>query len=192
MVRLEIKNLKSKGIIRWVVEVLVLAVLLWLFFILAGRALCHIALGQIAELTNTKIKTGSVTFHTDGSVLIKELVVSPFEKRSDDDTILKAETVYARFSLGSLFLLRPRLKVIDVNDFAFNAQYDLDTGWWNLSALKIKPPKGTSGKMPRIHLKAGTLQYSKISNGKVEVAVSVPLNAKFGFDEEKIICVRIF
>ncbi|MCP4258188.1 MAG: hypothetical protein GY774_11930 [Planctomycetes bacterium] len=146
--------------------------------------MCHIALGQIAELTNTKIKTGSVTFHTDGSVLIKELVVSPFEKRSDDETILKAETVYARFSLGSLFLLRPRLKVIDVNDFAFNAQYDLDTGWWNLSALTINPPKGTSGKMPRIHLKAGALQYSKISNGKVEVAVSVPLNAKFGFDEE--------
>ncbi|MCP4609283.1 MAG: hypothetical protein GY845_11275 [Planctomycetes bacterium] len=38
--------------------------------------------------------------------------------------------------------------------------------------------------MPRIHLKAGTLQYSKMSNGKVEVALSVPVNAKFGFDEE--------
>ncbi|MHC4726311.1 MAG: hypothetical protein ACYS17_03715 [Planctomycetota bacterium] len=184
MARLEIKNLKSRGITRWLVEVLVLAVLLWLFFILAGRALCHIALAQIAELTNTKINTASVKFHTDGSVLIKELVVSPFEKKSDDDTILKAETVYARFSLGSLFLLRPRLKVIDVNDFAFNAQYDLDTGWWNLSALTIKPPKGSSGKMPRIHLKAGTLQYSKISNEQIEVAVSVPLTAKFGFDEE--------
>ena len=184
MARLKIQNLKTKGIIRWLVEVLVLAVLLWLFFILAGRALCHIALAQIAELTNTKIKTKSVNFHTDGSVLIKELVISPYEKQSDDDTILEAETVYARFSLSSLFLLRPRLKVIDVNDFAFNAQYDLDTGWWNLSELTIKPPKGTSGKMPRVHLKAGTLQYSKISGGKVEVALSVPLNAKFGLDEE--------
>ena len=184
MTRLKIKNLESKGVMRWLAEVLILAVLLWLFFILAGRALCHIALSQIAELTNTKIKTESVNFRTDGSVLIKELVISPYEKRSDDDAILKAQTVYARFSLRSLFLLRPRLKVIDVNDFAFNAQYDLDTGWWNLSALTIKPPKGTSGKMPRIHLKAGTLQYSKISNGQVEVAISVPLNAKFGFDEK--------
>jgi len=184
MARIKIKNLESKGVIRWLAEFLILVVLLWLFFILAGRALCHIALSQIAELTNTKIKTESVNFHTDGSVLIKELVISPYEKRSDDDTILKAQTVYARFSLTSLLLLRPRLKVIDVNDFAFNAQYDLDTGWWNLSALTIKPPKGTSGKMPRIHLKAGTLQYSKISNGKVEVALSVPINAKFGFDEE--------
>ncbi|MBW7990542.1 MAG: hypothetical protein FVQ84_11070 [Planctomycetes bacterium] len=184
MAWLKIKNLESKGVMRWLAEVLILAVLLWLFFILAGRALCHIALSQIAELTNTKIKTESVNFHTDGSVLIKELVISPYEKRSDDDIILKAQTVYARFSLRSLLLLRPRLKVIDVNDFAFNAQYDLDTGWCNLSALTIKPPKGTSGKMPRIHLKAGTLQYSKISNGQVEVALSVPLNAKFGFDEE--------
>ncbi len=184
MARIKIKNLESKGVIRWLAEVLILAVLLWLFFILAGRALCHIALSQIAELTNTKIKTESVDFHTDGSVLIKELVISPYEKRSDDDTLLKAQTVYARFSLKSLFLLRPRLKVIDVNDFAFNAQYDLDTGWWNLSALTIKPPKGTSGKMPRIHLKAGTLQYSKISNGQVKVALSVPLNATFRLDEE--------
>ncbi|NQT02019.1 MAG: hypothetical protein HQ580_08355 [Planctomycetes bacterium] len=184
MALLKIQNLKPKSAIRWLVEVLILAVLLWLFFILAGRALCHIALAQIAELTNTKIKTESVHFHTDGSVLIKELIISPYEMQSDDETILKAETVYARFSLSSLFLLRPRLKDIDVDDFAFNAQYDLDTCSWNLSALTIKPPKGTSGKMPRIHLKAGTLQYSKISNGQVKVAVSVPLNAKFGFDEE--------
>ena len=184
MARFKIQNLKLKSVTRWLVEVLILAALLWLFFILAGRALCHIALGQIAELTNTKIKTGSVNFHTDGSVLIKELVISPDEEQSKDDTILKAETVFARFSLSSLFLLRPRLKVIDVNDFVFNAQYDLDSGWWNLSALKIKPPEGTSAKMPRIHLKAGTLQYSKISNGQIKVAVSVPFNARFGFDDQ--------
>ena len=184
MARIKIKNLESKGVMRWLAEVLILAVLIWLFFILAGRALCHIALSQIAELTNTKIKTDSVNFHTDGSVLIKELLISPYEKRSDDDTIIKARTVYARFSLKSLLLLRPRLKVIDVNDFAFNAQYDMDTGWWNLSALTIKPPKGTSGKMPRIRLKTGTLQYSKISNGQVKVALSVPLNAIFRLDEE--------
>jgi hypothetical protein len=184
MAKLKIQNLKFKSAIRWLAEVLILAALLWLFFILAGRALCHIALGQIAELTNTKIKTESVNFHTDGSVIIKELVISPYEKRSDEDTILKAETVYARFSLSSLLLLRPRLKVIDVNDFIFSAQYDLNSGRWNLSALKIKPPKGTSGKMPRIHLKAGTLQYSKISNGQVKVAVSVPLNARFGFNDQ--------
>ena len=184
MARFKIQNLKVKSVTRWLVEVLILAALLWLFFILAGRALCHIALGQIAELTNTKIRKESVDFNTDGSVVIKKLVVGPSEKQSKDDTILEAETVFARFSLSSLFLLRPRLKVIDINDFTFDAQYDLDTGRWNLSELKIKPPTGASGKMPRVHLKAGTLQYSKISNGQVKVAVSVPLSARFGFDDQ--------
>jgi hypothetical protein len=184
MARFKMQNLKLKSVTRWLVEVLILAALLWLFFILAGRALCHIALSQIAQLTNTKIRKESVDFNTDGSVVIKKLVVGPSEKKSKDDTILEAETVFARFSLSSLFLLRPRLKVIDINDFTFDAQYDLDTGRWNLSELKIKPPTGASGKMPRVHLKAGTLQYSKISNGQVKVAVSVPLSARLGFDDQ--------
>jgi hypothetical protein len=179
-----IQNLKLKGAFRWLAEVSVLSVLLWLFFILGGRALCHVALSQIAEMTNTQITRESVDFNTDGSVVIKKLVISPGEERRKDDTILEAETVYARFSLGSLLLLRPRLKVIDINDFTFDARYDLDTGGWNLSELKIKPPTGTSGKMPHIQLKAGTLQYSKISKGRIKVALSVPLNAKFGFDEQ--------
>ncbi|MBN1803791.1 MAG: hypothetical protein JW837_00945 [Sedimentisphaerales bacterium] len=184
MALFKIQNLKNKSTVRWVVEILILAVLLWLFFILAGRALCHIALAQIAELINTKIKTESVSFRTNGSVLIKDLVVRPNEKDNDGDVILEAQTVYARFSLSSLFLLRPRLKVIDVNDFVFNAKYEMDTDSWNLSALTIKPPEGTSGKMPRIYLEGGTLQYSKLSKGKEEVAVSIPLKAKFDFDEQ--------
>ena len=184
VIQLIIKKLKTKAIIRWIPEVLILAGLLWLFFILAGRALCHIALGQIAELTNTKIETGSVDFHIDSSVFIKKFIISPNKEPGSDNPILKAEKVYARFSLSSLFLLRPRLKVIEFDDFIFNAQYDLETGRWNLSELKIRPPKGGPSKMPRVHLKAGILKYSKISNEKVEVALSVPLNAKFGYDEK--------
>ena len=184
MAQLETQSSKIKIIIYWLLGGLFLAVLLWLFFILAGRGLCYIAIGQIAELTNTRIKAESVDFRTNGSVFIENLVVSPHEGQSGDDTILKAETVYARFSIGSLLLLRPRLKEIDVNDFVFNAQYDLDTGSWNLSTLKIVAPKGGSGRMPRVHLAAGILQYSKLSNGQVKVAFSVPLNARFEFDEK--------
>jgi len=183
--KLKTQNSKLKTLVSWLIGALLLVVVLWLVFILAGRALPHIAVGQIAELTNTKIKAESVDFNIDGSVFIKKLVVSPYKRQSYDDTILRAETVYARFGIASLLLLRPRLKVIDVNDFVFNAQYDVDTDRWNLSALKIKVPQGGSGKMPRIHLEAGTLQYSKISNGKVKVAASVPIKASFGFDEEK-------
>ena len=87
MALFKIQNLKNKSTVRWLVELLILAVLLWLFFILAGRALCHIALAQIAEMINTKIKTESVNFRTNGSVVIKDLVIRPNEKHSNDDVI---------------------------------------------------------------------------------------------------------
>jgi hypothetical protein len=174
----------AKRIFRWLFAGLILAAVLWLALILGGRGLCRIAIGQIGELTNTRIKAESVDFRTNGSVFIGNLVISPYETRSDRDIILKAKTVHARFSLSSLLLLRPKLKEIDVNDFVFNAQYNLDTGWWNLSALKIMPSKRGPGGVPRINLEAGTLQYSKISNGQVKAAVSVPINARFEFDEK--------
>lgn len=169
-------------IIRWLVAGLILAPLSWFFYIEAGRVLSYIAIRQIAKLTNTKIRTGLVDFHTDGSVYIEQLVISPKEQNGRD-TILKAEKVYGKFSVGSVLLLRPRLKVINIDDFVFTAQYDLDTGWSNLSGLKIKYNKSNLGRMPRINLKAGTLQYSKISNGQTQIAVSVPVDADFGLDK---------
>ena len=183
---LKIKNQESKPVntIRWFVSLLVLAALVWLLYIYAGRALCHIAIGQIAELTNTKIKIGSVDFNTDGSVSIENIVVSPRRSQNRDATILSAETVFVRFNPGSLFLLRPRLQAIDVNDFVFNAQYDLDTGWSNLSELEIRPPEDTFSKMPRIHLNRGKLQYSKISGDRKDVIASVPISATFEPDKK--------
>ncbi len=179
MARRKGRNSRRIGRSRRILAGLVLVALVWPFYILAGRALCYLALRQIAGLTNTKIKTGSVSFHTNGSVLIKKLAIRPFEQQDGDDAILEAEAVYARFSLGSFLLLSPRLKVIDVKDFVFNAQYDLDADRWNLSALKIRPPKNRPSRMPRVRLSSGILQYTKTSNGKVEVAVSVPLDAEF-------------
>jgi len=182
----ENKTHKSKPIIviRWLVSILILAIILWILYIFAGQVLCQVALRQIAELTNTKIKIESVNFHTNGSVIIDGLTVSPRKSRNEAAEVIVAGKVYARFNPGSLFLLRPRLQVINVNDFIFNAQYDLDTGWSNLSELFIKPPGNSFRKMPRVLLKNGTLQYSKISGGKVEIALSVPIDARFGPDDE--------
>ena len=189
MVQLENQKSKLKTKIRWLLKGLILTAILWLIFVLLTRALQHIALAQIAELTKTRIEARSVDFDLNGSVFIEKLAIRPRRvagrgrpgrERKYDDAILKAETVYARFGIGSLLLLRPRLKEIRVNDFVFNAISDLDTGKWNLSALKIKPLKGGSGEMPIIRLKNGTLRYSKVSNGRLKVVAQVPLDAKFG------------
>ncbi len=190
---MRIKNSKLKTKIRWLIKALVLVAALWLVFILMPRVLRQIAIAQIAELTNTKIETESVKFNFDGSVSIEKLVVRPLpaagSNRADreqkyDDAILKAGTVYARFRLGSLLLLQPRLKEIDVNDFVFDAQYDLDTDRWNIAAIEIKAPKGNFGKMPIVRLERGTLQYSKVSGEQTKVIVAVPLDARFGPAEE--------
>jgi hypothetical protein len=177
---------KSKPVIfvRWCTSILILGILLWILYIFAGQVLCQIALKQIAELTNTKIKAESVNFNTEGSVIINDLTVSPRQSRNREASIIVARKVYARFNPVSLFLLHPRLKVIDVNDFVFNAQYDLDTGWSNLSELHIRPPENSFRKMPRLLLHNGTLQYSKIKAGQAEIAVSMPVDASFGPNNE--------
>ena len=143
---------------------LLLLALLWPFYILGGRALCYIALREIEGLTNTDIKTESVRFHYDGTVFITKLFISPSEEQDGDDPIFRAEEVCVRFNPASFLLLDPKLKVIDVNDFVFDARYNLDEDRWNLSALKMRPPMGRPDRMPRIRLKSGILQYTKASN----------------------------
>lgn len=178
MASLKTQNSKLKTKIRWLLKGLVAAFCLWLVFILTGRVLRPIAISQIAELTNTEVKAESVDFNLNGSVFIKNLIIRPYaEQKKYDDAILKAETVYVRFGIGSLLLLRPRLKEINVNDFIFSAQYNLDTGRWNVAELKIRAPKGGSGRIPVVHLKRGVLQYSEVSKAKVKVIAAVPLDA---------------
>ncbi len=169
----------KKVFLRRLVDFLILAVVLWLAFVLAGRSLRQVAIAQIAEFTNAKIKAKSIDFNFDGSVSIEKLVIRPEQMGEYDDAILKAEKVYARFDLGSLLLVRPRLKEITVNDFVFNAQYDLDSGQWNIAGLKFNVPKVGLVKMPGVRLERGTLQYSRVSNGQVKVVTKVPIDARF-------------
>jgi hypothetical protein len=72
-------NTKSarRVFIRKLVDVLILAVVLWLIYTLAGRSLRQVAITQIAEFTNAKIKAQSIDFNFDGSVFIEKLVVRP-------------------------------------------------------------------------------------------------------------------
>ena len=183
MGQIKAHNSKPVHITRWFISILILVIIVWLLYIEIGQLLCRIAIRQIAELTNTNINVESVNFRTNGSVVINNIVISPKKGGPDNSDILEAKKVYAHFSPGSLLLLRPSLNIIDVNDFVFNAQYDMDTGWSNLSELTIKPPKSSPEKIPLIDLKNGTLLYTKISGEQEKVAVSIPVEASFGFDE---------
>ncbi len=182
----KIKKNKSKFItvVQWLSSISIIAVLMWVIYIYAGKLLCQIALGQIGELTNTKIKADSIKYMSNGSVVFTNLVVGPCKGNGGNCDIIRAKRLFASFDLKSLFLLNPKLNVIDVNDFIFNAVYDVDTNWSNLSKLKIKPSSKSVHKAPDIHLGLGTLQYIKILNGQEEIALSVPVDADFKSSEE--------
>jgi hypothetical protein len=185
MARLEATNSKINILIRGLLKVSISAFCVWLGFILLGYVLRHLAIGQLSEITGAKIVGESVDFNFDGSVFIEKLTVRPYWGQKYDDTILKAQNVHVRFGLLSLLLLRPRLKEISITDFVFDAQHDLDTGRWNISALKIKPSRAGFGKMPVIHLRKGTLKHSKVVGGQVEVGATIAIDAEFGPAEQQ-------
>lgn len=183
-VRVSSWSVRRKTRIRVLGELLILFVLVWILCLSAVRALRKIAVAQIEELTNTHIHAKSVDFNFDGLVSIEEISIRPDNNEKHDDTILKAESVFARFSLGSVMLFRPRLKEIRINDFVFNVQQDIDSGQWNTGSLKIKLGNGRGGNKPAILLENGKLLYSKISKGERKIVGQVPIDGRFGFDEE--------
>jgi len=178
------KASRRKDFVRWLAESVTAGCLLWLVFWLAGRVLPKIAIGQLSELTNTKIETKFVDFNLDGSVRIRGLIVRPHKSKTYDNSILKADQVLARFRIGSLLLLRPRLKEISINNFVLNIQHDLDSDEWNLSALRLSLPKRRSRAMPLIMLEGGKIQYMKVSGGRARVIGTTPVSARFRPERE--------
>jgi hypothetical protein len=164
-----------------VVTLVLVGVAIW-----AARALPRIAAAQISRLTNTRVQMGPFDFHHDASVSIDGLVLRPERtSASEDDAILRAGNIHAYFSLRSLLALAPRLTEIHIDDFILNAQFDMDTGRWNVGDLRIRKPPGKRGRLlPTVILEQGTLRYSKASGGKSEVVMSVPVEADFGWVEE--------
>jgi hypothetical protein len=162
---------------RWFLELATTSVLIWVAFVIGGRALPEIAIRQLSDLTNTKIDVDSVEFRFDGSVFIKDLVIRPRNSADYDNSILKAETVRVHFRLGSLLMLRPMVKEIFVDDFTLRIQYDSSNGEWNLSAMKIQLPGGSVGRLPKVDFEHGAVEYSKVVNGRVVVIASSSVSA---------------
>lgn len=169
--------------LRWLWPVVALLVLLGSGHALVLRNLPTIAIHEISRLTNTTIMVESSSISLEGVVEIIGLVVRPMGEASYDNTILRAQSVHATFSKASLFFLRPKLRDITVHDFVLDAQYDLDTGRWNVSDVSINIPKGRGEQMPRIHLEQGTLRYSRVSDQVKELALAIPIDALFELNQ---------
>ena len=101
-----------------------------------------------------------------------------------DNTILRAEHVYAKFNRRSLLRLSPRVTDIRVEDFLLDVQLDLKTGRWNVGTLRFNASRGGGGDMPIIRLVRGKLRYCKISGGEQDVVMSIPVEVQFGRDPD--------
>lgn len=188
MQKLPIQSAENKFARRIIYSGLIVLVVLavsWAVLAFAARVLPRIAVAQIGELTNTEIRTGSLEFNFNGLVIIKNLQIRPKRKCDYDNTILKADKVYARFAVGSLIILRPRLKQIRVDDFVFDAQYDTGSKRWNLSDLTIVSGDKKIESMPQVRLEDGLLQCTKVHSGRLDVVAAMPVDAEFWFDRQQ-------
>jgi hypothetical protein len=161
---------------------------IWLY-----RALPRIAAAEIGRLINGQVETGAFYPHRDGSVTVTGLAIRPRQGQGTpnakdrvwepqllyDDTILRADHVYAKFSRRSLLSLSPRVTAIGIEDFLLDAQLNLNTGRWNIGSLRFNASRNEGGAMPVIRLVRGKLRYCKISGVKQEVVMSIPVEVQF-------------
>ncbi len=164
-----------------VLAVLAVGAVAWL-----QRVLPRIAATEIGRLMNARVEMGAITLRRDGSVSVAGLVVRP--KQAEplyDNTILRAENVYAKFSRRSLLALSPQVTDIRVEGFLLDAQLNLNTARWNIGTLRFNASGGGGGgDFPSISLQRGKLRYCKISGVQQEVVMSIPIEARFGRDFE--------
>lgn len=184
------KRRRHRLLVRLLIVVAIMGMLLlggavWLY-----RALPRIAAAEIGRMINGQVETGTFELRRDGSVRVAGLVIRPKPGETQgfaslqDDTILRADHVAARFSRRSLLSLAPQVTDISIEDFLLDVQLDLTTGRWNIGTLRLDAPGGTGGAAPAISLKRGKLRYSKISAAGQEIVMSIPIEARFGPNPE--------
>lgn len=181
------RRLRRRRILVCILTILaILAFTLMGVGIWAARALPGLAGAEISRLTNTRVEMGAFDFHRDASVSINGLVVRPMHGRpSHDDAILRARSIRVYFSPRSVLRLSPQLTKIQIDDFIVDAQCDLESGQWNIGDLQINRPAGQPDRiLPTMLLRQGKLRYSKISGGRLETVMSIPVEASFAFTRE--------
>lgn len=165
--------------LRRLIPVLIVISLCWGLLHHAGsKFLRPVAIRQIKHLTGAKTQLKSVHFRLNGSVRIDDILICLPAEQEYDNTILKAQKLYAHFSLTSILALKPRLRKLTIEDFVFNLLYDSDQRRWNISSFKIKKSPDTH-QLPVFKAKRGILRCRSFSNGKTEEVLNLPIDAEF-------------
>ena len=158
-----------------------LVIVLAFLMVYLVRKLPEAAIHQISRITGARLNQEAITIDYQGQVVITNLTIAPPDQpETYDNTILRAQHLVAKFSLLSLLKCKPTVQSIELKDFTLDAQFDMDNGRWNIEGLSLKfKGSGGRGTLPTIRLNNGTLRYTKVSQGTLEVASEIPLSMDF-------------
>jgi hypothetical protein len=180
----KIKHLLKK-IIRIVMESLLGAMILWILFILASRYLCMKALENIGKKTGTKITVDKMRLNLNGSVEIEGLTVKTDSNRFTEP-IFKAQATKANVSLPSMFLLKPRIKRISLNESEVNLIYDSNNNKWNLPQFRLIAGKISIDELPIIYLNDTKFTYLRYEGKNKTILAQTSFRGIFVSQTEKL------
>ena len=168
-----------KEFIRRLVAALIVCLVCWGLYTLVGNKILRpIARRQIEQLTGAKVEIESIDFKSTGFVRMNYLVIGAPTIQPYESKILRANKVDVRFSLASIFRLKPKIKKVTIRDYIINVQYNTDTMRWNLAALNIKRSAKQGCILPFVVVKSGILKLTKVTNDAVADIAIIELDGE--------------
>ncbi|HIJ71957.1 MAG TPA: hypothetical protein HPP87_11435 [Planctomycetes bacterium] len=147
---------------------LIICLIGWVLYNFVGnRLLRPIARRRIEQMTGMAVEIASIDFKSTGFVRMSYLVIGEPKIQPYESKILRANKVDVRFSLASIFRLKPEIKKITFRDYILNAQYNSDAMQWNLALLDIQKSPKAEYLLPHIELKNGILKLSKVTKNEL-------------------------
>lgn len=166
-------RIRKKFLLR-VIIVLAATVVFWLACKnLAVRLMLPIAKNQIEKYTGQEVEIESIDVGFNGLATMKGVKISSCLDASGETPLLTAKTIMAEFPVSSMFLLRPRLRSLTVEDFVLDFRYDQDLSSWNLLLTGGSGGKKKKKSLSALLLRNGTVEFSRIKGGASEKIISV-------------------
>ncbi|MFH1613700.1 MAG: AsmA-like C-terminal domain-containing protein [Planctomycetota bacterium] len=181
----QISKQGNKQLARHIVIWLAVLVLLYVSNAWFEHAAREFVVARIEKLTAMRVELDSLSFRPNGSIQIKNLTVYPVKETTTGISLLRAETLYARFSLLSLVSAKPRLEELSVKDYVLNIRYDADTGKLNVPRVTFSGSKSRHRKIPEIKLKKGMLRFSKVLKDTAQNIAVLPFSFELNADKQE-------
>lgn len=133
----------------------------------------HAVFGDCAQV-------GSVDFDAAGSVVLREVVITPTDSSRP---LFRADKITAKISPAGLLALGPTLSNIKIEGFSADFSYNADTGRWNFESVRFNRPTG-DGRLPVVAASGGRLNITRLEHGREATVLSTPVSLEIAPAED--------